>query len=127
MATQAVFVGTPKEWMAQVSVANTNRDGSGTVVDLVTGATNGTRIDAVRVQAAGTTTAGVIRVFVYDGTNTRLEREILVNAVTPSTSIEAFSADRPLPFPIVLQTGWKLRVSTNNAETFNVFALGGDY
>lgn len=56
-----IFVLTPVLAQAQVSAANTNRDGTGTIVDLVTGGTYGTRIDKVRICATGTTTAGVIR------------------------------------------------------------------
>jgi hypothetical protein len=29
--------------------------------------------------------------------------------------------------PIILPTGFSLRASTNNAETFNIIALGGDF
>jgi hypothetical protein len=105
--------------MAQVGVANTNRDGSGTIVDVCTGGANGTRIDDIDIVAAGTTTAGVVRLFISDGTNTWLWREILVTAATPSSTVAVWSATlRNLS--LILKANWKLRASTHNAETFNI-------
>jgi uncharacterized membrane protein len=88
MSSTANFASTPAAGalLAQLSVANTNRDGTGTLVDILTAAAAGTRVDALEIVAAGTTTAGVVRLFLYDGTNNRLFKEILVDAVTPSTT-----------------------------------------
>ena len=37
MATSPIFVGTPKTWLAALSAANTtNRDGTGTIITIVT-------------------------------------------------------------------------------------------
>lgn len=127
-AANAVYVGTPQTWQQALSAANTNRDGTGTIADLVSAVTAGSRVDSVRVQAIGTTTAGVIRLFLYDGTNTYLIREILVPAVAPSTTVEAWSAEITFPGGLVLKNNnWKLRASTHNAENFRIFAQGGDY
>ena len=106
---------------AVLSVANTNRDGTGTLVDVVTGPANGCIIEEVTVAATGTTTAGMVRVFIYDGTNTRLERELTVEAITPSGSIRSFQKSFR-PTGLKLTTGQKLQMSTNNAETFHVVA-----
>ena len=112
---------------AEISAANTNRDGTGTVVVVKTAGSDGSRIDLLRVVAEGTTTAGVIRLFIHDGTSFFLVKEILVTAVTPSTSTEVFSSEWVPTEPILLPSGYSLRAATNNAETFNVFAFGGDY
>ena len=80
MSTTAQYAATPATAMAQISTANTARDGSGTIVDVLTAGSNGTRIDDITITASGTTTAGVVRLFLYDGTNTRLWKEILVTA-----------------------------------------------
>ncbi len=128
MASAPEFVDSPKSWLAQVSAANTNRDGSGTVVDVVTAGADGTRIDAVDIVAVGTVTAGVVRLYLYDGTNTRLIKEVMVSATTPSTSVEVFRKTVTFPKGLHLPSGatWKLKASTHNAETFNVIARGGD-
>ena len=91
-------------------------------------ATNKDEILAVsgQITVGTTTTAGVIRLYLYDGTNNYLLREILVTAVTPSTSLEAWSADVDLD-GLILPSGWKLRASTHNAEAFRIFARGGDF
>ena len=126
MATSPIFVGTPKTWLAALSAANTNRDGTGTIITIVTAPAGGTRIDKVRAVAAGTTTAGVVRLFLHDGTNFRLLREIMVQAVTPSATVEVWSQDIDFPGGLFLPNGWSLRASTHNAENFNVAVLGGD-
>jgi hypothetical protein len=130
MATAPAFAATPRCAIVQATAANTNRDGTGTIATLFTAGASGSRVERVRIQAAGTTTAGVVRLCIHDGTNARLLREVLVTAITPSTTVEAFSADVDFSGPdqvLVLPTGYSLRVSTHNAETFNCFAFGGDF
>lgn len=127
MATSAQYAATPRSAVAQVSTANTNRDGTGTIATVLTAGSNGSRVDDIWIVAAGTTTAGVIRLFVNDGTNTRLWREIIVPAITPSTTVQVFSSalyDQAL----ILPNGYSLRASTNNAETFNILVTrAGDF
>jgi hypothetical protein len=113
--------------VVQVSTANTNRDGTGTIATVVTASSQGTLIELVRVVATGTTTAGVVRLYIHDGANSRLYEEILVTAITPSTTTAVYEAEFVPTKPLVLPTGYSLRASTHNAETFNVIATGGDY
>lgn len=132
MATTPNFADIPLVGLGQISAANTNRDGTGTIVTIATAGASGSRIEEIVVQAAVTTTAGMVRLFLNDGTNTRLWREVPVTAATPSGTVAAFRAmvrndDRPdLPL-LLLPTGWSLSAATNNAETFNVFAFGGSF
>jgi hypothetical protein len=126
MATTPAFTSTPRVGSAQVSAANTNRDGTGTIVDVLTGVAAGTRIFEVDVQATVTTTAGMVRLYYYDGTNTRLIDEIAVAAVTPSASLPAFRAVRRYENLILAGSTHKLQASTHNAEAINVVAFGGD-
>ena len=94
---------------------------------VVTAAASGTRIDDIYMVATGTTTAGVIRLFVHDGTNARLLSETLVTAITPSTTVQVWS-NTLLSQGIVLKTGYSLRASTNNTETFNIIVTrAGDF
>lgn len=125
MATTPRYADTPIIGMEQISTANTGRDGTGTIATIATGATNGTMITRVKVEAAGTTTVGVVRLFIYNGTNTRLYAEVLITAITPSTSSSVWSGDIVLA-DFVLPNGYELRASTHNAEAFNVFAFGAD-
>ena len=127
MSDLAAFASVPATAMVQISTANTNRDGTGTLGTLITAPTAGTRVDDIEITAAGTTTAGVVRMFVHDGTNARLIREFLIPAVTPSTTVATYNVQLKNQ-AIILKSGWSLRFSTHNAETFNVIATrAGDY
>jgi hypothetical protein len=127
MATTAQYASTVRTAQAQVSTANTNRNGTGTIATVFTAGSNGSRIDDIYITATGTTTAGVVRLYLNDGTNTYLFDEILVTAITPSTTVSVFQAVL-LNQAIVLATGWSLRASTNNAETFNIqVTRAGDF
>lgn len=122
MAATAQYASTPLSAAIKIATANTNRDGTGTIGNLVTAGTNGCRIDDIYISAQGATTAGVIRMYLFDGTSYYLLQEILVAAVTPSTSTPVWSVFLP-NLGIVLQNGWSLRFSTEKAETFNVCAV----
>lgn len=129
--TSPIFTVIPICPAATVSTANTNRDGTGTIVDVVTGDTDGTRIDSVVIQATTTTVAGMIRLYVWNTSAHNLFYEQTVTAITPTASVAAFRAEvsrndgRPL---VVLPSGWKLTASVHNAsESFRVHALGGDF
>ena len=127
MATAAQYASTVQTAQAQISTANANRNGTGTIGTVITGATNGTRVDDISIVATGTTTAGVVRLFISDGTNVRLWQEILVSAVTPSTTVQVWSYTL-LNQALILKSGWSLQASTNNAETFNVIVTrAGDF
>jgi hypothetical protein len=58
--------------------------------------------------------------------------EIPVTALTPSATLPSWEAQlntnsMSQVLPIILPTNYSLRASTNNAETFNVIAFGGDF
>jgi len=145
MATSAQYTKNARQASVTVNTANTNRDGTGTmqiawtapafVSDTFPG---GSRIERVVIQATGTTTAGMIRLFVSSdaaantAANTFLYEEVGVSAATPSTTVSAFSAvlqavTYQTLFPIILGPGCTLRVATANAESFVVTVMGGDY
>lgn len=118
--------------VANISTANTNRDGTGTIGTVLTAGSNGTMVDHIDICATGTTTAGVIRIYITldSGPTSRLWKEILVGAITPSTTVAAFMRriDCSLPgWELFLPSGYSLRASTHNAETFNVHAYGGTF
>ena len=132
MSTSAQYASIPKCGVGQVSVANTNRDGTGTIVTVFSAGTSGSRIDAINIKATGTTTAGMVRLFIHDGADARLLTEVPVTAITPSGTLPSWEAQlntntMTQVLPLVLPTGYSLRAATNNAETFNVIALGGDF
>lgn len=130
--TTPIFTISPKLAMVRISTANTNRDGTGTLGDVITGGTAGTRVDRVSIMAIGTTTAGMVRLYIFDGGSTnRLWLEIPVAAITPSGTVQAFrylltTPDVQSPL-LVLPASYVLRASTVAAESFDIVASGGDY
>lgn len=127
MSTAAQYASTVTSAAVQVTTANTARDGTGTIVTVLTAGASGTRIDDIYMVGTGTTTAGVIRLFVHDGTNARLLSETLVTANTPSVTVPVWS-NTLLSQAIVLKTGYSLRATTNNTETFNIIVTrAGDF
>jgi len=126
MSTTPQFASVVETGVVSIGTAETSRTAPTNVGTLVTAAANGTRIDEINIVATGTTTSGVVRIFVYNGTNYFLLREVLVSAITPSTTVAVFSST--LVFSnLVIPTGYSIRVTTNNAETFHVTAFGGDF
>jgi hypothetical protein len=127
MSSTANYAATPAPALGQVSTANTARDGTGTIATILTAGASGTRVDDINITAVGTTTAGMIRLFLHDGTNTRLYKEIPVSAITPSATVAAFTTTLGA-LSLVLKNGWSLRATTHNAETFNInVTRAGDF
>ena len=132
MASNPSYAATPKCGLGQVSVANTARDGTGTLATVFTAGANGSRIDAIGLKAIAATTAGMIRLFIHDGVTARLLTEVPVVAVTPSATVPAWEVQlnantMTQVLPITLPTGYSLRASTEKGETFNLLATGGDF
>lgn len=130
MASTPIFASLPRSALGQVSTANTNRDGTGTVATIFSAGPNGSRLFSIDIVATVTTTAGVVRLFLHDGTNFRLWKEVLVSAITPSASVAVFSSHIDLSDEddaVLLPVGYSLRASTHNAEAINVIVHGGDF
>lgn len=214
MTTSAQYVSIPRTGQTTIQTANALRDGTGTLGIVATApatAGNGTRIDRLVIQAGGTTTVNVVRLFITQGLPgvtitsitavgttatvttssphglttgnlltlqyafpndynvtsvaltqtgantftytmlttptaltagsvgnysttpavpvTRLWRELLIPAITPSTSVAAYSVTLSSTsgtdigyMPLVLAAGFSLRASTNAAEIYYLTA-----
>lgn len=128
--TSAIFIDSPRTAVASLATANTNRDGSGTIATVWTAGADGSRIDHIDITAIGTTTAGVVRLYIHDGAAANLWKEVLVTAITPSATIAVWSYSIDCAKEensLLLQSGYSLRASTHNAENFRVHAVGGDF
>ncbi len=129
MASTPVFTDTPNIQAVSIATANTNLDGTGTIGTVFTAGSGGSRIHRIKIKAIVTTTAGMIRLFLYDGSTYYLYSEIAVPAITKSASVAAFEATLQLwgEGAIVLPNGWSLRAATEKAETFKIIAEGADF
>lgn len=135
--TSPIFPLVPVIGRARVSAANIARDGSGTVNGIVTGSTDGTRIDYVVITSAQATAAAnsamVYRLFISDntGANYRLFREVAQAAVTASNT--AVGATQTIFFPngLVLPSGVVLgctqSIYSTAADQTDFIAVGGSY
>ncbi len=115
--------------LVKISTANSNLDGTGTLGNVITGGDNGTLIKRVIIKATDTgstsTTEGMVRLFVYDGSNTRLLTEVEIPAMGQSATNPTFRKTILLDFK--LEANFILKASTENAETFVVIAEGLDF
>ena len=111
-----------------VSVANTNRNGTGTLVDVfTTGLTTGsvgTLIKTITIKARANATRGMIRLLVFDGTNTRLIEEFDVSAVVQVGIQATFEVSYDVDWSF--NPGITIRASTDKAESFAITVQGLD-
>lgn len=114
--------------VAQVSVANTKLDGSGTIATILTAAANGTLIKTVSIKSeVGLSTGNIIRLFVYNGSSSILLMEIPIRPTGGGAGsvFSTYSSIIPLNFP--LKSGYILKASTDLAKTTSIIAEGLDW
>ena len=126
MAAAPSFAATVKASAVNIATADTSRTSPTNVGTVFTAGASGSRIDEVNIISTGTTTSGVVRLWVYTGSAYYLLSETLVTATTPSTTQAVFSSVSTYN-NLMLPSGYSLRATTNNAESFNVIAFGGDF
>jgi hypothetical protein len=122
------FTGAPRCGLAQLGTANANRDGSGTLVPLLIGGASGTKITSVNITPLGTTTQGMVRLFLKQGASAaQFLMDIPIDPNTPSATVPSATqtvtfTDLDLP-----DSTWTLEGSTQNGELFSVVVNGGDF
>lgn len=135
MASDPIFASTVSLGAALLGSAETNLRVPTQASVVVTAGASGTKIEEVVVEASlttliATTVAGMVYLFLYDGTTYYLYDTVLVTAITANaTSGAPFRLARQYP-NLVLKTGWSLRASQSiagNASILNVIAFGGDF
>jgi len=128
-----------------ITAANTLKDGTGALVFVASGNTNGTRIDNITFSQANSAqtianSAMVNRVFIAPSTATNtstgsttayLIAEIANAAVTPSASAIGATATIYFTPPLILPSGAYLYTTSSvfagNQDKIAVIAKGGDY
>lgn len=126
MSTTPNYAASPKIGSANVSTAEASLTAPTATGTIVSAGASGTRIDMATIQATGTTTAGLMRLYLHDGTNYRLIKEVEVRAAVPSSTQLAFNASVTFDGGLNLPTGWSLRAAPSKSEAFTVTAFGGD-
>lgn len=131
MSAGPSFSNTPKTETLKVSAANTNRDGSGTIVYSSPAPVQGRVVQAVKFAAEGTTTAGNLRMFIDDGTggvgHARMWDEESSAGSTPSATVLPITGYFDVPVAgLALQSGYRLGFAVNNAEAYDITIIWGD-
>lgn len=133
MNATPVFVQSPLVGSATLTsptpiTSRANITGTTGLVALTPTSTNGKRIDWIRVVGKGTTTAGYVTVWLYDGTTSKVIDEIAVSAATVSATVTPAKTDQSYTGNgFNLQPSYQLYVSSTVAQDLNVYAFGGDY
>jgi hypothetical protein len=99
------------------------------MVDLVTGATDGTKVTWIKFKHVGTSTAGLYLMWITDtaGANPRLYAELAIAAVTSSATV-ATNENTLFTPDLQLKSGQKIVVGATTANTnIHVTASIGDF
>lgn len=126
MAASPGFAATVLNGSVQISSsADSSYTAPTHAVVLVTAGTSGTKIDEIRLVGTGTTVAGNINIFAYDGSTYWIIDSIIVPAVVPSTTVAAYVFAKAYP-NLVLENGWSLRATSVQAsQLICASAFGG--
>lgn len=144
--TNPIYTGTPDvQWGSgadgnggtantPLKTQNTAMDGTGTVYTVFTAdATNGGFVRGIRLKAAGTNIASVLRVFINNGStnataaNNSLFDEISLPATTANAAAALPSID--LPIGVALPAGYKINVTLGTTVSAGWYptVIGGKY
>jgi hypothetical protein len=132
--TNISFPQVPRIKWGTVATANTAKDGTGTMVTVFTAhATDGSRIDYLKVRALGSNIATVLRAFINNGSSnaTPANNSLFMERTIPATTLSEVAelADIMIPLDISIDPGFKINVTigTTVAAGLQVTAVGGDY
>lgn len=132
--TAPIYSRTPDVQWGTIATANTAKDGTGTVVTVFAAdATEGGRVEKLRIRAAGTNVATVLRLFVNNGaTNATAANNSLFTEITlPATTLSEVAAltEQEITLNISLPAGYKLNatIGTTVAAGYALTAVGGKY
>lgn len=130
MAATPAFANVPRFGAGSVTVANTARDGSGTLVDVITGVAAGTRIERIVLKATGDPADSVINLFYFDGTtNWHFDSFDLGDPTAGSTTLESYQVERTYTDLVLAGATHKIKAAITVALTagaMNVLAFGAD-
>jgi hypothetical protein len=132
MAANPSFIGTPRIGIGSVTTGQTARTTGTTsnLVDVITGASTGTRILEVVVKSTGQPADSVVTLWLNDGTNNILFDEIDVGApAAGSNTVVAYRTSQTYANLILPSASWKLVAGctvTPTSGAIVVHALGGD-
>ena len=131
MSAAPIFFGTVRA-IGAGTVPSTD-DGSLTApsytTTILTAASGGTKIEQIRItQVTTTSSAGLVNLFLYDGSTYHLFDQYAFSTLTLSSSVRLTPVDLYYA-NLVSSSGWSLRASVSvpgGVSAFKVLAFGGD-
>jgi hypothetical protein len=130
MASTPVFASVPRIGLGSVTVANTARDGSGTLVNVLTGVAAGTRIERIVLTATNDPADSTVTMFLFDGTTNWLFDEVdLNNPAAGSATATTFRWEKRYSDLVLPSASWIFKAAITVALTagaINVEAFGAD-
>ena len=131
--TNPIFALIPETKIAEISAVTTDKTGATTtnLIELVTAATEGTKIAEIGYKAQGATVAGIFLIFITDtaGANPKLFDEIDIPAVTGSDTVDNASGYHSFS-EFQLKSGQKILVgitTISDSDKINAYAKIGDF
>jgi len=135
--TSPIFISRGNILPARIAAANTASDGSGSLVTILTGSTDGTRVDGVRFRnsqiTAATSSNMVHRIFLSNtsGSSYRLIGEIATAAATRSVTAIGSTSIFTFDQPIIMLSGQIMAVCQSVyagvQDQFDACPFAGDY
>lgn len=130
MASNPTFASTPRIGLGSVTTANTARDGSGTIVNCLTGVAAGTRIERIVVKATADPADSIVTIFIYDGSTYWIFDEFdWGNPAPGSTTVESGRMEKAYRDIVLPASTWKIAAAITVALTSgaaNVEVFGAD-
>lgn len=129
MAARPSYAATPKVGAALLGAAETSLTAPTTTSTILTAAASGTKVEQIQIAAIATTVAGMVYVFLHDGTNYRLFDVLAIPVNTVAATNAPYTVAKTYD-NLVLPTGWSLRASQSiagNASLLNLTAFGADF
>jgi hypothetical protein len=94
-----------------------------TYYDVVAGnSTTGSQLLGITLKGVGTTSAGLVKLWLYDGTNRRLLTELYVTAITTSNTVAGWFASYNDPYLFLNTSSWKIQAEISVTNTIDIIA-----
>ncbi len=130
MASAPAFAATPNVGVGLLPATfDTSLTAPSNTTTIFTAGASGSKVDQITVQGVGTTSAGVVNVFLYRSSTYYLFDQFLITAVTSSTTAVAYMAVHTYE-NLLLLSGDTIRVTTTVAGNQSIAcctADGGDF
>jgi len=121
-----IFPNTVREYTAAATTADTSLTAPAAAATVYTNSSGAAaKCTKLRAKAQGNTTASMLRIFLHDGTNYHLWREVLTSSITAGATTKSWEWEESVD--IDLPNGWGIRATTHNGDDINVFASIGEY